>query len=416
MYAQRLLAAWFSKVAGSGRKNLTLHDVEHELEKRSAVLSLRLLVVAAVVFLLPVSRIQGAALYSILDLGDLPGGEDYSGGNAINSLGEVTGHSSATTNRAFVWDSADGMRQLGDLPGTRHSIGAGISDAGAIAGWRFDIASNRQRAFLWTDAGGMRDLNNLPGFDTSRAFGLNSSGEVVGESGSTADHAISRAVLWTADGSPIDIGDLPGGAEFSVAEAINDNGQVAGYSLSSLGWEAFIWTSATGMQALGGLQRAPQYSRPFAINSAGHVVGESNAARGRVAFLWSPAGGMVDLGDYPGGQDSSSASDINSNGLVVGSAYASFGTAHAFLWTPDSGMQDLTSLLDASGAGWNLELAIEINDSGQITGSGVNPAGMRRAFLLTPVPEPATIALLVCGCIALTAMARLARRKYWNSG
>jgi hypothetical protein len=74
-------------------------------------------------------------------------------------------------------------------------------------------------------------------------------------------------------------------------------------------------------------------------------------------------------------------------------------------------MQDLTSLLDASGAGWDLELAIEINDSGQITGVGTNPAGMTRAFLLTPVPEPATTALMVCGCIALAAMVRLARRR-----
>jgi hypothetical protein len=72
-------------------------------------------------------------------------------------------------------------------------------------------------------------------------------------------------------------------------------------------------------------------------------------------------------------------------------------------------MQDLTSLLDASGAGWSLEFAIEINDSGQITGVGINPAGMTHAFLLTPVPEPSTLALGGLSLL-LVALLRLSRR------
>jgi probable HAF family extracellular repeat protein len=300
MCAQRSLVAWISMV---DRRDP--HDSpSYNIIKRSFSAALRCVVLAAAVSLWPVSHTKAAGLYSILDLGGLPGGEDFSAGNAINSLGEVTGRSGPDTgvrHRAFVWNSTAGMRELGDLPGTTFSIGAGINDAGAIAGWRFGVAPNRERAFLWTDSAGMRDLDDLPGFDWSRAFGINSSGQVVGENRSTATAALNRAVLWSADGSAIDIGDLPGGAVWSVAEAINDHGQVAGYSLSSNGFEAFVWTSATGMQPLGALPPFNQYSRPFAINSAGHVVGESDAARGRVAFLWTPAGGMVDLGDFPGG-------------------------------------------------------------------------------------------------------------------
>jgi probable HAF family extracellular repeat protein len=408
MYAQRSLYAWRSNVYGSDRRK-TSHNFDHLSVGRSAVFVLRWLV-AAVVLLLPVSHLHGAALYSIQDLGDLPGGDDYSVGAAINSFGEVTGLSRVPGgHRAFVWNSTSGMRELENLPG---SIGNAINDAGAVVGDHFDTASGRGRAFLWTSAGGVRVLDDIPGtFDSSVALGLNNSGQVVGRVNGTSPTGlgVARAVLWTADGSPIDIGDLPGSADWSVAAAINDHGQVAGYSLSTFGYEAFVWTSETGLQGLGGLTDRFGYIRPYAINSAGHVVGESETPRGRVSFLWSPAGGMVDLGDFPGGQRSSGASDINSHGQIVGHAFAPSGTPHAYLWTSEEGMQDLTTLLDASGAGWNLRFAGEINDAGQIVGSGINPAGITRAFLLTPIPEPATIVLLVCGALGLAGIMRLAR-------
>lgn len=417
MKAQRFFAAWLSKVVDSERQELTFRNVPHDFERRSAVVSWRWFIVAVVFILCSISHTQAAGPYSIIDLGDLPGGEDYSAGVAINSLGEVTGHSSSETGirkRAFVWNRASGMRPLGDLAAMRSSIGYGINDAGAVVGDRTDMFAGRQQAFIWTNAGGMRDLDDVPGdFDGSQAVGVNNSGQAVGLVNGTLPNNLgfSRAVLWMADGTPMDLGDLPGGTDSSSAQAINDNGQVAGYSSSTGGLEAFIWTSGTGMQPLGDLPGSFKYSRPFAINAAGHVVGESDAARGRVAFLWSPAGGMVDLGNFPGIQHISAASDINSSGQVIGSASIP-GARRAFLWTADGGMQDLTTLLDASGAGWNLESAGEINDAGQIVGTGRNPAGMTHAYLLTPVPEPATIALMVCGCLALAPMIGLARRRW----
>jgi probable HAF family extracellular repeat protein len=51
------------------------------------------------------------------DLGDLPGGSDYSYANGINAAGQVVGFSDASTgDRAFLWQNGS-MTNLGDLPG-----------------------------------------------------------------------------------------------------------------------------------------------------------------------------------------------------------------------------------------------------------------------------------------------------------
>ena len=68
--------------------------------------------------------IRHAAVFrngTVTDLGFLPGWGNYARGNGINNSGEVVGHSGASldTNvtRAFIWDAANGMRDLGTLGG-----------------------------------------------------------------------------------------------------------------------------------------------------------------------------------------------------------------------------------------------------------------------------------------------------------
>src|SRR5205823_4673468 len=101
-------------------------------------------------------------------------------------------------------------------------------------------------------------------------------------------------------------------------------------------------------------------------------------------------GTMMDLGDIPSGTNSAGATAINSFDRVVGSS------THAFRWTADEGILDLSGLLDSSGTNWVVTVARGINDSGQIVGIGTfdadGPGGsapVTHAFLLTPiVPEP----------------------------
>jgi probable HAF family extracellular repeat protein len=85
---------------------------------------------------------------------------------AINNQAQVVGASAAldvhgaTTDHAFLWTRATGMRDLGTLPpGDVGSGGVGINDRGEVVGVSLD-ASGNPRAFLWQD-GVMTDLNTI---------------------------------------------------------------------------------------------------------------------------------------------------------------------------------------------------------------------------------------------------------------
>ncbi|MBX7074793.1 MAG: hypothetical protein K1X71_16755 [Pirellulales bacterium] len=328
-----------------------------------------------------------AAIYTVQDLGDLPGELDTSFALGMNDLGQVVGYSYTPSDHAFLWTSGSGMQDIGYLPGgggAGYSRAWDINNLGQVAGE--SAAATGNRAFLWTSGDGMQNLGDLPGGgDSSIALGINDAGQVVGYSrAATGD----RAFLWTSGGGMQNLGDLPGGGDSSAAFGINNSGQVVGYSVAPTGGRATLWTSGGGMQDLGDLPGGTDLSFAQAINDAGQVVGYSSAAAGNRAFLWTSGGGMQNLGDLPGGSDLSSAYGINEAGQVVGVSNAATGD-RAFLWEGGVGMQDINGLLDGSGAGWTLRNAWDINAQGQIVGLGINPQGEGHAYLLT-VNQPPT--------------------------
>jgi probable HAF family extracellular repeat protein len=102
-----------------------------------------------------------------------------------------------------------------------------------------------------------------------------------------------------------------------------------------------------------------------------------------IAFLYDPTTRtMVDL--QTAGGTESHAYGVSSAGQVVG-YWVSNNAGHAFLYTRDKGMVDLTTLLAPGSGSWVLQSAQAINDVGQITGYGKNPDGATHAFLLSPV-------------------------------
>jgi len=103
------------------------------------------------------------------------------------------------------------------------------------------------------------------------------------------------------------------------------------------------------------------HSNAYAINDSGQVVGWSYVASGKMhAFLWTLKEGMRDLGTL-GGADSV-AKSINYQGQVVGNSDNRLPRIHAFLWTVKDGMRDLGTLGGAYSA------AHAINDQGQVVG------------------------------------------------
>jgi probable HAF family extracellular repeat protein len=304
--------------------------------------------------------------YSITDLGTLAGPYISSAAYGINAAGQVVGDatgSSGAYQEAFLWQNGV-MQDLGV-----HGHAFGINNANPVQVVGQGITADTPYAFLWQN-GTAQDLGG--GTATGSAAGVNDSGEVVGWT------APSTAFLWQ-NGNMQNLRALTGGSE-SAARAINNSGQVVGYSEKiqyplgkkggqpSITFTAVLWQNGkiTSLGTLGGAN-----SSATAINDLGQVVGTSDTKTSTGhAFFWDSTHGMQDL-STPG-----EPLGINGAGQIVGS-----GAGHAFLWQ-NGVTQDLNSLIPA-GSGWGLASATAINGSGQIVGYGWFH-GYQHGYLLTP--------------------------------
>ena len=299
------------------------------------------------------------------------------------------------------------MHDLGTLGGSG-SYGQRINTSGQVTGYSYTNGNAEQHAYLWTPttpngaSGTLQDLGSLGG-TPSQAYGINASGQVVGDS-ITTEGVATHAFLY--DGVMHDLGWLESTFDATHGLDINDRGQVTGKS----GRHAILWTPTTPNGANGTMHDLGTLggtdSIGWGINAIGQVTGVSqlpgNAADH--AFLWTPttsngdSGTLSDLGTLGGTY--SAGLDINARGQVAGFFFTTgFVDPHAFLYTSESGMVDLNSLIDPL-SGWKLLKAQAINDAGQITGDG-QIGGQTHSFLLTPIPEPASVTLLALGLTLL---------------
>jgi len=208
-------------------------------------------------------------------------------------------------------------------------------------------------ASQWT----ITDLGSLDA-RTSYATDINNSGQVVGYSthagGGLYEH---HAVLW-AGGTMTDLGVL-GGGDWAQARAINESGQVAGYSrVAPLpNWHPFMWQGGvlSDVGSAGGSQTAA-----YDINGAGWIVGSDNSIgayyRDGTTFhdLDSPMpAGWVGLYEARG---------INDVGQVVGYGRTTAGDNRAFLYDIGSGTGIDLGTLGASSR------ATAISNSGRVVG------------------------------------------------
>jgi probable HAF family extracellular repeat protein len=351
--------------------------------------------------------------YSVIDLGSLGGVNSYTHASDINAAGQVVGMSN---DHAFLWQSGI-MTDLGSLGGGYGSAAA-INDVGQIVG-TCGASDGTSHGFLLTpedtDGNGVpdrwfRDSNGDGANDLMLDLGpgtvpndVNNAGQVVGKG--TGD-----AFLWE-NGVTTYLG-------ASSASAINDAGQVTGFSYrSDVQRSAFLWQTGV-LHDIGASDSNDNVGND--INQSGQVAGAySNDG---YAALWTPTtpngteGSLTSLGALPPDPSQGSpfesvstysvATGVNDVGTVVGDSYTThsyadpdggyyYETSRGFVWA-DGAMEDL--------GGYGLQNATAINNAGQIVGNGpYDPTGNNsptRAFLLTP--QSAATPLVTIGDVTVT--------------
>jgi probable HAF family extracellular repeat protein len=292
---------------------------------------------------------------------------------AVNDRGQAAGEAETTTADPNKEDFC-GFKALG-LP----SIG------------------NTCLPFIW-QYGVITPLPTLGGAN-GVANNLNNRGEVAGAAESTTfDKSCPapqlfqfRAVLWK-DGIPLEFptvgGDLDG-----IAYGINDKGQAVGatggcgaFNPVDLNYlapvHAVLWEngSATDLKSLGGAVGNVALN----INNQGHAVGQSDLEGDQTfdAFLWTRETGMQDLKTLPGDAVSVGLA-INDSDEVTGVSLDAKFDPRAFHWQNGT-MSDLNSLVRNNPAGLYLLFACSINARGEIIGVGVDSSGNSHGYLAAP--------------------------------
>jgi probable HAF family extracellular repeat protein len=288
---------------------------------------------------------------------------------------------------AYLPEPNQGIRALNN-----RAVVAGGADTSAADQFCLNADCLVSHTFRWEN-GILTDLGALPGAGSndSGPQWINDRGDIVGASeNGKIDPALGfpefRAVLWK-DGQIIDLGTF--GGTVSIAYAVNNRLQVAGFALNAipdpfplLGFpflaaapvtqsRAFLWQKGEmrDLGTLGGPDAAA-----FWVNESGQVAGCSltnatpNPTTGKPTadpFLWTEDDGMIDLGTL-GGTDGC-ASDLNNRGQVVGfSNLEGDQAAHPFLW--DDGV-----VTDLGTFGGSFGFPEGINEVGEIVGEAGHP-------------------------------------------
>ena len=216
------------------------------------------------------------------------------------------------------------------------------------------------------------DLGTINSNGYSVAQAVNANGQVTGASGTT--NTISSVAFLYSNGSLTSLGTL--GGTSGIGNAINRLGQVAGYSQNSVGtYRGFFTTSGETLVDIGDLGGGSAVA--YGINDKGQVVGSAVTASGdNHPFLYTN-GKMTDLGTLgsPTGSDWwNSAQAVNNSGVVTGTSYDAHGNFFSFMWKGGK----MTKMGTLGGA-WSQGAAI--NNKGQIAGLAYTKNGSAHGFI-----------------------------------
>jgi len=260
------------------------------------------------------------------------------------------------------------------------TIGVSINANGEVAGYAYSHTM-QQQAFVYSN--GVSVALPTLGGSRSAALAINDSGQVVGWS-ETSNPGAHRAFAYSSTSGLSDLGTV--GGNQSAALAINSAGQIVGYStISQLldnQYRSFVYQS--GLMSTVALSTVGvQDSFAYSINSSGQIAGTLYSAEFQygVAFLHTGANTQV-LGTLGG--TFSAATVVNLSGLAAGNSATADGATHAFLY--DGSLHDLGTISGERNLGFGLGTqafsgASGMNASGHVVGTYGYSGYQGRGFL-----------------------------------
>ena len=285
---------------------------------------------------------------------------------AINSSGNVVGDSvgvspvKVSESHAFLLVPGTGLENLNTtsssgsflLSNVRETFSRGINDAGWIVG-SFTIPSDslsnfyQSHSFVSFGPGWTQPIDSWYGNPAfSATYDVNNKDQVVGY---LQPHANDSPTAFFFDTSTLHLTTIgiPPGASLSVANALNDSGQV-------------VVNATFG-----------QFSHAFLFQDLNHNG-------------FADPGELMDLDPT---DSNSAALSINNGGIAVGyhgGLPNNGGSSTAAIFT-NGKITDLNTLVNGGTRGAILRVAYGINDNGQIVGFMDTPSGDIHAFRLDPV-------------------------------
>ncbi len=243
----------------------------------------------------------------------------------------------------------------------------GLSNTGQVVGWRWSCDLSDDIAYYWMPDTGLVDIPFPASTTSRRAEDVNSAGRIVGSANFPNDGFSKLAVVYeTSTGQLVNLGALPG-ANWSEALAVNEIGQVVGFSRNFVTGDpphtAFLW--AEGVMTPLSVPLGPR-AVATDIDDQGRIVGWMGASTNDShVFIWQD-GMATDLGNAPGAF-ASAPTAINAIGQVLVVAQfleddTSPAIIRTFLWDEDE-WTDLGWL-----PGFNRCAGLDLNDAGLVVG------------------------------------------------
>jgi probable HAF family extracellular repeat protein len=342
------------------------------------------------------NQVPGATKYTgatRVDLGTLGGASSYAAD--INSGNSVVGWSetSAGTTHAFRWSAAEGMVDLGSLPGDPMSRALAVLDGGMQG--RGDIlgvsgGNGRWTPVVWSASGSISALPIplIPGFATALPAAFNARGDFVGSDvgGTGSQHGWT----WSKTAGKYDLSaNIQGGSSEGNASAVTASGSVLLTTTAPTCkrtaecWRTYLWSPTTRYVPLGTPGNDPEANvTGLGLNETGAVAGwvTTGTAGGTTPYRWTRGTGFTLLASYSAASSTYGyATAVNANGTAVGAGFEpASGSIVASTWLANGGIVKLTP------GDPNPSVAVAINNLGSIAGWAAISEGVNHAVIWQP--------------------------------